>query len=563
MVRTSQWNRPKKVGAGTSKGTALTSRKGHPLTRWLLTALGIIVLGTIAAYNFLGQEETVEPSVVEKGKKHRRIRKAKPTKVAKYSAKKKSESPVRRKKATQIIDDVQPDDNVVVLSEEDDVEPLLFGVAGSYRYCVIDLSGGANARSYPVTCYRNEPDGGFNTEEYKTTKLVLKRVGPGSFIMGEDQTDVSHRVTFAKPFYMGLFEVTQMQWELVMGTNPCSATEYGRGDANPVHYVSYNMIRGSSLGAKWPKSNAVDEDSFLGRLREKTNIEFDLPTEAQWEYTCRAGTTTKFSYGNVANGAYMWYSGNNSSRETGKYSTKVVGTKLPNDWGFYDMHGNVYEWCLDWDDKDESGAYKALGYGENPKGLSSGRWRVIRSVRGWDYGPGCTSSVRGGNLPSSGHYYTGGFRLCLPPRFECDEVDEEEEYETATTSTDGVWIDDFDEAKRLAAKERKLILVDFSGSDWCGWCMKLDAEVFSTEEFMAKASDNFILLMIDSPRDKTRLSEKAAMQNPGLVRQYVIRGYPTVLILNSYGDVLYETSGYRAGGPTAYLKHLEDALRNR
>ena len=124
------------------------------------------------------------------------------------------------------------------------------------------------------------------------------------------------------------------------------------------------------------------------------------------------------------------------------------------------------------------------------------------------------------------------------------------------------WIDDFDEAKRLAAKERKLILVDFSGSDWCGWCMKLDKEVFATEEFLSKAPKKFILLMIDSPRDKTRLSEKSAKQNPGLRQRYGIRGYPTVLILDSRGEVLYKT-GYRAGGPIAYLKHLEDALGNR
>ena len=124
------------------------------------------------------------------------------------------------------------------------------------------------------------------------------------------------------------------------------------------------------------------------------------------------------------------------------------------------------------------------------------------------------------------------------------------------------WIDDFDEAKRLAAKERKFILVDFSGSDWCGWCMKLDREVFATEEFLLKAPKKFVLLMIDSPRDKTRLSEKAAKQNPGLRQRYGIRGYPTVLILDSRGEVLYKT-GCRAGGPIAYLKHLEDALRNR
>ncbi len=129
---------------------------------------------------------------------------------------------------------------------------------GLARYCIIDLSGGATATSYPVTYLNGEPKGGFNTTEYKTTKLVLKRVDAGSFIMGYDQSDVSHCVTLTKSFYMGLYEVTQKQWYLVTGSNPCSSTPYGKGDAYPVHYVSYHDIRGSSKGANWPVTNSVD-----------------------------------------------------------------------------------------------------------------------------------------------------------------------------------------------------------------------------------------------------------------------------------------------------------------
>ena len=114
----------------------------------------------------------------------------------------------------------------------------------NYVYCVIDLSAGSSASSYPVTYMDVPPSGGFNVSEYKATKLVLKCIEAGSFKMGG-----SYNVTLTKPFYCGLFEVTQRQWELVMGSNPCSSTSCGKGNSYPVHYVSYNMIRGSSAGA--------------------------------------------------------------------------------------------------------------------------------------------------------------------------------------------------------------------------------------------------------------------------------------------------------------------------
>ena len=260
-------------------------------------------------------------------------------------------------------------------------------------YCVIDLSAGANATSYPVTYLASPPSGGFNVDAYKTTKLVLKRLEAGTFKM-----QGSSNVTLTKPFFCGLFEVTQRQYELVTGSNPCSSTEYGKGNTYPVHYVSYNMIRGSSNGAKWPSSSAVDSSSFMGKLRARTGLDFDLPTEAQWEYACRAGTTTTYSYGNSANGNYMWYTSNSSSK------THPVGTKTANPWGLYDMHGNVSEWCLDW-----SGT---LTYGTDPKGSSSGASRVVRGGSCWsDVTAGCTSSRRYSNYPSDGSSYSCGFRL--------------------------------------------------------------------------------------------------------------------------------------------------------
>ena len=220
-------------------------------------------------------------------------------------------------------------------------------------YCVIDLSAGADATSYPVTYLAEPPSGGFNVDAYKTTKLVLRRLEAGTFIMGEDQNDESHRVTLTKPFFCGLFEVTQKQYSLVTGSNPSNFS----GDKLPVENVRYTNIRGNSDGLKWPLSSAVDSSSFMGKLRARTGLDFDLPTEAQWEYACRAGTTTAYSYGNSADGNYMWYGGNSSKM------THPVGTKSANPWGLYDMHGNVCEWCLD--------KVGTLVYGTDPKGPSS------------------------------------------------------------------------------------------------------------------------------------------------------------------------------------------------
>ena len=253
-------------------------------------------------------------------------------------------------------------------------------------YCVIDLSAGANATSYPVTYLAEVPSGGFNVDAYKTSKLVLKRLEAGTFKM-----QGSSNVTLTKPFFCGLFEVTQKQYTLVMGSNPSNFS----GDTLPVERVSYNAIRGTSNGTKWPSSSAVDSSSFMGKLRARTALDFDLPTEAQWEYACRAGTTTTYYWGDSKSiiWDYAWLSGNSSS------TTHPVGTKTANAWGLYDMSGNVWEWCLDW--------YGTLAYGTDPKGEGSGSCRVVRGG-GWDNSAKChTSSYREDDTPSAEIYHSG------------------------------------------------------------------------------------------------------------------------------------------------------------
>lgn len=265
---------------------------------------------------------------------------------------------------------------------------VVFKVAGEKaKYCIVDLSSGANALHYPVTYMADPPSGGFNVNEYKTTKLVLTYIKAGTFKM-----QGSTNVTLTKPFLCGIFEVTQKQYELVTGSNPSNFS----GEILPVEQVSYQAIRGSSNGANWPSSSAVDASSFIGKLRARTGIDFDLPTDAQWEYACRAGTTTTYYWGDSMNGSYAWYKGNSSSK------THSVGAKTANAWGLYDMSGNVWEWCLDW--------LGTLTYGTDPKGPSSGQYRVLR-CGSWNFDADrCASSNRNGH---SAPYVSSdvGFRI--------------------------------------------------------------------------------------------------------------------------------------------------------
>ncbi len=256
-------------------------------------------------------------------------------------------------------------------------------------YMVVELTENANATSYRIRYTDTEPD--LEEDTCRTTEIWLRRIPAGTFIMGEG--DSEHAVTLTHPFYMGVFECTQRQWELVMGDNPSSY----KGNNRPVEQISYNMIRGSleTGGAGWPsKGHAVDGMSFLGKLRAKTGLTFDLPTEAQWEYACRAGTNTAFNSGGVGR------CGDNKSDNKGGYSdyhTKV-GSYPGNDWGLYDMHGNVWEWCLDW-----YGNYGTAAE-EDPSGPNSGSYRVLRSG-GWVFNASyCRSASRNNAAPSSTRY---------------------------------------------------------------------------------------------------------------------------------------------------------------
>ena len=126
---------------------------------------------------------------------------------------------------------------------------------------------------------------------------------------------------------------------------------------------------------------------------------------------------------------------------------------------------------------------------------------------------------------------------------------------SASATPEG-WLDDFDAAKAKAAAEGKNILIDFSGSDWCGWCIKLDKETLSTREFISQASKSFVLLLVDSPSNKWKLSPKARKENPKLVSEFGIRGYPTLVVTDASGNEITRKTGYVSGGPSALLNLL-------
>jgi len=191
-------------------------------------------------------------------------------------------------------------------------------------------------------------------------------ISTGTFTMGEGKT--AHKVTLTKAFELGQHEVTQEQYEKVTGKNPSKF----EGPQNPVEQVSWN--------------DAVEFCRKLSELpaEKKAGYVYRLPTEAEWDYACRAGTTTAYSFGDSESelGDYAWY--NKNSGDT----THPVGGKKPNPWGLYDMHGNVWEWC-----QDRHGSYPS-GSVTDPTGAVSGSNRVLRGGC-WGFNSGyCRSAHR-------------------------------------------------------------------------------------------------------------------------------------------------------------------------
>jgi len=236
---------------------------------------------------------------------------------------------------------------------------------------------------------------GPNQNEIYTAKpcnllgMEFVHIKPGTFMMGSpsnelrrDSDERQHRVTLTKGFYMQTREVTQGEWKEVMGPN-FSYFSNG-GDNCPVENVSWDNVQG-----------------FIQELNQRAGgKKYRLPTEAEWEYACRAGSATTYCFGSDKSGLgeYAWY--NNNSCE----KTQPVGQKKPNAWGLYDMHGNIYEWCKDW--KGEYPTYPVI----DPTGPARGSFRVLRGGSWYCKAAPCRSANRCNGSPGRGYRHLG-FRL--------------------------------------------------------------------------------------------------------------------------------------------------------
>jgi formylglycine-generating enzyme required for sulfatase activity len=228
--------------------------------------------------------------------------------------------------------------------------------------------------------------------------MTFNNIPAGTFLMGSPETEpgreddeTQHMVTISKSFYMQTTEVTQGQWMAVMATEPWKGKSYVKEGPNyAASYVSWD-----------------DAVAFCKKLSEREGKTYRLPTEAEWEYACRAGTETTWSFGDDEKelGDYAWYHGNAG---IGEACVHQVGLKKPNAFGLYDMHGNVDEWCHDYYGED----YYKQSPEKDPTGPARGSFRVLRGGS-WDNDSRGTRSADRGRLVADFRYlyFYVGFRL--------------------------------------------------------------------------------------------------------------------------------------------------------
>lgn len=292
-------------------------------------------------------------------------------------------------------------------------------------YMVVDCAGKSNVTYYVDAA--SVPLGVTN-DLYKTTKMVLRKI-PAKDVtwkMGSPTTEtertqvdgptyeVRHNVTLTEDYYMGIYPVTQGQYLSFIGSNPSlyNSSKCADWRLHPVERVSYNSIRGNHDVAPWCGNNPNHGvTNSLLVIRNATGIKFDLPTDAQWEYACRAGTSTAFNNGTDSIEGYSLSERVGWTSENSSGTTHAVGLLKPNAWGLYDMHGNTYDWCLDW-----NGALNTTTAVTDPAGPATKPSHNAKIRRGGSYygNQARARSAAHGNYDAGSNTDTIGFRLVAP-----------------------------------------------------------------------------------------------------------------------------------------------------
>ena len=291
-------------------------------------------------------------------------------------------------------------------------------------YCVIDLTHEASDGKLAMAWLDDMPEGGWRLE-HKTRKLVLRRIPPGRFkFLGK------YDVAITRPFYIGVFEFTCAQYELLTGKSVVSIVPARLTEDQPLGNMKWEKVCGEDVQiSKNGVSVGVDgfaipkENSLMGMLSQKTGRRFSLPTEAQWEYACRAGVDTAFNIGNAGRDDWetMRFCGCSRIDPNLRFENfrpiTHVGAYRPNGWGLYDMHGNLEEMCLD-EFSNEEGLSAVLGRGAADPCFNGG---PNPEVSGWYVTKGgslhsnpseCTTTSREARIQEWSDWFVG-FRVVM------------------------------------------------------------------------------------------------------------------------------------------------------
>ena len=295
-------------------------------------------------------------------------------------------------------------------------------------YMVVDISAAAQPntqRYYPRVDFLPGSELGqkgavTNNPAYKTSMLVMRKIMAKdvTWTMGattqegywRQNNEATHQVTLTNNYYIGVFEVTQSQWmQMNMGSSYIQFTSGANSSWQPVEGVNWSWLRlagPSDVASTYNWPNPPHGSSFLGKLRTYTGLDFDLPSYAQWEFAARAGNgdmhwgdgskilCTTRNHPSDENFFRLGRSNSNGGNVDGvDVGPAVVGSYQPNDWGIYDMHGNLWEWCLDWYQDDISGCNGAvnINFADNTKcfnGANPDSYKRIRAGGSWYTSPG-------------------------------------------------------------------------------------------------------------------------------------------------------------------------------